>query len=226
MTQPDAWGYGKGNDNVVPGFIHNCLPNFRCKMSPCKALFGRLLEFGSIYLFGTHAIVHTPPPQQSLKLGECRQEAYLLHPLLAGPGWLFWVPGLCHFFCSASATFPNYQAGQATPWFEKGCLQHIFNNLKLGLVDTDSICCHKDEAANSIPHLTYPTLQKLFPEASEWKEACLLELQQMEAWGVWQVIHCLPHHKVIGNQWVFTQKTNPEGILVKNKARFCARGDL
>ncbi|MBW0478871.1 hypothetical protein O181_018586 [Austropuccinia psidii MF-1] len=167
---------------VLAGFIHNCLPNFRCKTSPYEVLCGGLPQFGLIYPFGTHIIVHIPLPQQSSKLDEHGWEAYLLHPLLEGAGWLFWITGLQHFVHSASATLPNYQASLPAPWREKGHLQHIVNNLSLCLVYTDGICFCEDEVANSIPHITCPMLPKLYLEemrsakASDLKELCLSEL--------------------------------------------------
>ncbi|MBW0570616.1 hypothetical protein O181_110331 [Austropuccinia psidii MF-1] len=55
---------------------------------------------------------------------------------------------------------------------------------------------------------------------------CISKLQQMKDWGLWQVIDSLPHHKVIGQQWAFTQKASPDCIVIKHKAWFWDCGDL
>ncbi|MBW0498958.1 hypothetical protein O181_038673, partial [Austropuccinia psidii MF-1] len=89
-----------------------------------------------------------------------------------------------------STLYRRVRAGQGTPQDGKGRLHQTVNHLKLSMVDTDGICCCEDKAANGIPHLTCPMLPKSYPvamhsaEASDWKEACLSELEQMDAWGV------------------------------------------
>ncbi|KAK6115531.1 hypothetical protein DH2020_007800 [Rehmannia glutinosa] len=50
------------------------------------------------------------------------------------------------------------------------------------------------------------------------------ELNQFERNKVWELVQRPTHQNVIGTKWVFRNKMNEEGFLVRNKARLVAKG--
>ena len=58
----------------------------------------------------------------------------------------------------------------------------------------------------------------------EWVNAMHEELEQFERNGVWKLVPRPKHHNVIGTKWIFKNKLNEEGKIVRNKARLVAQG--
>ncbi|KAK6147692.1 hypothetical protein DH2020_018604 [Rehmannia glutinosa] len=50
------------------------------------------------------------------------------------------------------------------------------------------------------------------------------ELNQFERNNVWELVQRPTHQNVIGTKWVFRNKMNEEGFVVRNKARLVAKG--
>jgi hypothetical protein len=57
-----------------------------------------------------------------------------------------------------------------------------------------------------------------------WREAMLSEMESIEANRTW-VLSVLPAgHKAIGLKWVFKVKKDPQGKIIKHRARLVAKG--
>ena len=50
------------------------------------------------------------------------------------------------------------------------------------------------------------------------------ELNQFEMSKVWTLVPRPKHHPIIGAKWVFRNKMNEQGIIIRNKARLVAKG--
>ena len=59
---------------------------------------------------------------------------------------------------------------------------------------------------------------------SSWVEAMEEELAQFEKSEVWELVKQPTHQSVIGTKWVFRNKLNEDGKVVRNKARLVAQG--
>ncbi|XP_019175585.1 PREDICTED: uncharacterized protein LOC109170903 [Ipomoea nil] len=57
-----------------------------------------------------------------------------------------------------------------------------------------------------------------------WIEAMQEELNQFERNDVWELVSRPSNHNVIGTKWVFRNKANEDGIVVRNTARLVAKG--
>ncbi|KAJ9535417.1 LOW QUALITY PROTEIN: hypothetical protein OSB04_un001468 [Centaurea solstitialis] len=57
-----------------------------------------------------------------------------------------------------------------------------------------------------------------------WIEAMQEELQQFVLQHVWDLVDLPRGHRVIGTKWIFRNKTDERGIVIKNKARLVAQG--
>ncbi|KAJ9566123.1 hypothetical protein OSB04_002089 [Centaurea solstitialis] len=57
-----------------------------------------------------------------------------------------------------------------------------------------------------------------------WIEAMQEELLQFFLQHVWDLVDLPKGHRVIGTKWVFRNKTDERGIVIKNKARLVAQG--
>ncbi|KAG5544019.1 hypothetical protein RHGRI_016690 [Rhododendron griersonianum] len=57
-----------------------------------------------------------------------------------------------------------------------------------------------------------------------WIEAMQEELQQFDRNSVWYLVPRPTHTNVIGTKWIFKNKKDSEGIVVRNKARLVAQG--
>ena len=58
----------------------------------------------------------------------------------------------------------------------------------------------------------------------EWVNAMHEELAQFERNGVWELVPRPEHQNVIGTKWIFKNKLNEEGKIIRNKARLVAQG--
>ncbi|KAK2363219.1 hypothetical protein QL285_088223 [Trifolium repens] len=57
-----------------------------------------------------------------------------------------------------------------------------------------------------------------------WIEAMKEELLQFEKNEVWKLVPCPPDHSIIGTRWVFRNKLDENGKVIRNKARLVAQG--
>jgi transposase InsO family protein len=60
----------------------------------------------------------------------------------------------------------------------------------------------------------------------QWEQAMLEELAAVERNGTWELVDLPQGRKAIGCRWVFKQKRNAAGEVVRHKARIVARGFL
>ena len=61
-------------------------------------------------------------------------------------------------------------------------------------------------------------------KVDSWIFAMHEELNQFERNEVWKLVPRLNDHLVIGTKWVFRNKQDENGIVVRNKARLVAKG--
>ena len=74
---------------------------------------------------------------------------------------------------------------------------------------------------------TYHTAM-LQPDWEEFRKAATLEIETLQSMRTWKEVerYLVPiEANVLGGTWVFRRKRNPEGKIIKYKARFCVRGD-
>ena len=57
-----------------------------------------------------------------------------------------------------------------------------------------------------------------------WIEAMKEELMQFEINEVWNLVPTPPNHSIIGTRWVFRNKLDENGKVIRNKARLVAQG--
>ena len=57
-----------------------------------------------------------------------------------------------------------------------------------------------------------------------WHSAMIEEMDALTDNGTWDLVRLLARKKVIGCQWVFIVKVNPDGSIAMLKARLVARG--
>ncbi|MBW0524225.1 hypothetical protein O181_063940, partial [Austropuccinia psidii MF-1] len=175
-------------------FLHNRLPNSRCKdSSPHQVPFGQPPSISTLYPFGADTVVHIPSVQQSHKLSPRGLACRLLKPLVSG-GWLLWDPVGDRQIQLASVVFPHFQPSNKASCV-KGSLSHIVNAATLGQVPTeryfknelaaiDTLSVTKDVA---IPENLGQALSG--PLRKEWRRACKAELEQMALQDVWEAVH-------------------------------------
>ncbi|GJZ94094.1 putative ribonuclease H-like domain-containing protein [Tanacetum coccineum] len=95
---------------------------------------------------------------------------------------------------------------------------HDFNNLPNRIAVT--------ECSNIQEHMHLRNLKRFFEALKDdsWVEAMQEELLQFRLQQVWILVD-LPHGaKVIGTKWVYRNKRDERGVVVRNKARLVAQG--
>jgi len=50
------------------------------------------------------------------------------------------------------------------------------------------------------------------------------ELNQFEQMKVWKLVHRPKGKTIIGTKWVFKNKKDEDGVIIRNKARLVAKG--
>ena len=67
---------------------------------------------------------------------------------------------------------------------------------------------------------------KNFNEANKddhWVKAMNEELDQIEKNNTWEMVHRLEGKNIIGSKWIFKNKLNEQGQVVRNKARLVCK---
>ena len=59
---------------------------------------------------------------------------------------------------------------------------------------------------------------------ADWVNAMYEELNNFTRNQVWELVEIPKGHNVIGTKWVFRNKQDQDGIVVRNKARLVAQG--
>jgi hypothetical protein len=71
---------------------------------------------------------------------------------------------------------------------------------------------------------TEPTTVSEALSDSDWVTAMQEELNQFEQMKVWRLVHRPKGKTIIGTKWVFKNKKDEDGVVVRNKARLVAKG--
>ena len=61
-------------------------------------------------------------------------------------------------------------------------------------------------------------------ENEQWLMAMQEELNQFERCDVWELVPPPPGAKIVGTRWVFKNKKDEDGNVIRNKARLVAQG--
>ncbi|KIY45121.1 hypothetical protein FISHEDRAFT_76969 [Fistulina hepatica ATCC 64428] len=61
-------------------------------------------------------------------------------------------------------------------------------------------------------------------EADDWKAAIWAEIEQIEGFGMWEIVECLRGVNVVRSRYVFCQKLDANGNIAKFKVQFIACG--
>ena len=79
----------------------------------------------------------------------------------------------------------------------------------------------------SIMHLLNKNEPKYFADAENdesWIMAMQEELNQFKRNNVWELVPKPEHQSVIGIKWIFRNKIDESGVIVRNKVRLVAQG--
>ncbi|GJU53128.1 putative ribonuclease H-like domain-containing protein [Tanacetum coccineum] len=103
----------------------------------------------------------------------------------------------------------------------------IFNRPKQGIFDASS--CDKEGMVtdfNNLPTEVAEEPKKISKALTDesWVEAMQEELLQFKLQEVWVLVDLPAGMKVIGTRWVFRNKRDERGVVVRNKARLVAQG--
>ncbi|KAH9697694.1 Integrase catalytic domain-containing protein [Citrus sinensis] len=98
----------------------------------------------------------------------------------------------------------------------------ILGDLSRGVTTRSSL-------TNTCEHATFISQiePKSFPDAENdesWIMAMQEELNQFERNNVWELVPNPEHQSIIGTKWVFRNKMDESGVVVRNKARLVAQG--
>ena len=105
--------------------------------------------------------------------------------------------------------------------------QHILSNVigdvRKGISTRGQLaefCTHHAFISHLEPKKVYEAL-----EDSDWLEAMHEELNNFERNKVWTLVERPKEcHNVIGTKWIFKNKQDANGIVIRNKARLVAQG--
>ena len=105
--------------------------------------------------------------------------------------------------------------------------KHIDNQLIIG--DPQSKVQTRSATANFCLFVSFVSLiePKKIDEAltdHHWIAAMQDELSQFERNKVWKLVPQVPGKSVIGTRWVFRNKMDADGVVIRNKARLVAQG--
>ncbi|MBW0476059.1 hypothetical protein O181_015774 [Austropuccinia psidii MF-1] len=145
-------------------------------------------------------------------------------------GWLLWEPSTNKMVQSVSVVFPQFQLTVVSSGpVAKGSLNHVVNTMSLGKVPTECLFDAENQAIDSLILVKDVSIAKHLGQAllgpcwEKWKQTCIVELDQMTARDVWEVVAKTPHMKTNGHQWVFDLKHNINGSVERFKARLFMR---
>ncbi|KAI3758884.1 hypothetical protein L6452_06456 [Arctium lappa] len=96
------------------------------------------------------------------------------------------------------------------------------SNLEVGLTEEPS---HNTRVQkNHPPQLLEPKKAHDAMKESSWIEAMQEELLQFKLQDVWDLVDLPKGHRAIGTKWIFRNKRDERGIVIRNKARLVAQG--
>ncbi|KAJ9546338.1 hypothetical protein OSB04_018881 [Centaurea solstitialis] len=108
------------------------------------------------------------------------------------------------------------------------------STLVIGDMESPMLTRHKSKQAGvSNPHLSLIScfLSQVEPKKAHdamknpsWIEAMQEELLQFVLQHVWDLVDLPSGHRAIGTKWIFRNKKDERGIVIKNKARLVAQG--
>ncbi|GJR98632.1 putative ribonuclease H-like domain-containing protein [Tanacetum coccineum] len=102
------------------------------------------------------------------------------------------------------------------PTGEQGCLSDVYEQK---IYDTPNTCLY----ACFLSQIEPTSIVKALSDSS-WVEAMQEELLQCKLQQVWILVDLLNGKKAIGTKWVFKNKKDERGIVIRNKARLVAQG--
>ena len=112
-------------------------------------------------------------------------------------------------------------------------LRVSWNHLKSNIIgDLDEGICLRRRTSYSVNHVTYHCyLAQFKPKKAEedlqdenWVDSMHQELHQFVRKDVWELVPRPNDTYVIGTKWIFKNKTDKDGEVVRNKSRQVAQG--
>ncbi|MBW0525812.1 hypothetical protein O181_065527 [Austropuccinia psidii MF-1] len=194
--------------------------------TPYELMTGRRPDLAPLRVFGCKAFVHSLNHRKDLSA----KGRELLHLGVAenSQGWIFWDKAKEVVVRSASALFDENPRGAKDEVNAVNVIE-VQSVLDPTLVEEingqdESVELISSEASNNTeaPN-TYK--EAMASEASnEWEAAMASELQSLEDMEVWSEVPEVQANQVLGTRWVFAVKRDPEGNIVKYKARVVVQG--
>ncbi|KAL8096136.1 hypothetical protein AgCh_037185 [Apium graveolens] len=110
----------------------------------------------------------------------------------------------------------------ARKWTKSHTPDLIIGNPEAGVrtrTGTSNECLYNSFLSQSEPKKVEEALQD-----ADWVQAMQEELNEFERNKVWTLVPRPKNRSVVGTKWVFRNKTDSDGIIVRNKARLVAKG--
>ena len=104
-----------------------------------------------------------------------------------------------------------------TPMQTRTKLKSISKNLNID--ENANLCLFSCFLSQIEPKKTHDALKD-----PTWVEAMQEELLQFKLQEVWQLVNLPIGKRAIGTKWIFINKKDERGIVIKNKARLVAQG--
>ena len=110
----------------------------------------------------------------------------------------------------------------ARKWTKSHTPNLIIGNPDAGVrtrTGTSNECLYNSFLSQTEPKKVEEALQD-----ADWVQAMQEELNEFERNKVWTLVPRPKNRSVVGTKWVFRNKTDSDGIIVRNKARLVAKG--
>ena len=120
------------------------------------------------------------------------------------------------------ASSSRQQLPPARKWTKDHTHELIIGNPKAGVLTrsaTQNECLFHIFLSQEEPKKVEDALKD-----SDWVNAMQEELNEFERNKVWQLVPRPKNRSIVGTKWGFRNKTDSDGIIIRNKARIVAKG--
>nr|KAJ0218197.1 hypothetical protein LSAT_V11C300101770 [Lactuca sativa] len=115
-----------------------------------------------------------------------------------------------------------HKEARLTKWTEDHPVDQIIGDLDSGVVTrsaTKNECLYASFLSMIDPKGIKEDLQD-----ADWVKAMLEELAEFERNNVWDLVPTPERVSVVGSRWVYRNKSEEDGIIIRNKARLVVKG--
>nr|KYP33754.1 Retrovirus-related Pol polyprotein from transposon TNT 1-94 [Cajanus cajan] len=101
-------------------------------------------------------------------------------------------------------------------------LENIIGDITKGVITRNSL----KEACNNMSFVSEIEVKNIDEALNDehWINAMQEELNQFERNQVWDLVNRPTNHPIIGTKWIFRNKLDEHGLVIRNKARLVAKG--